>query len=137
MSGAPIFLFLQPRVKFNFGSRFEAQLEHIYQQFKLGPVKYLEANLTQGRLLFHLNRRVFLRAILQYRTVDRDLAFYTNPNLQARDESFFSQFLFSYKLNARSALLVGYSDNHVGNQMIDLTQRDRTFYMKIGYSWLR
>ena len=31
-------------------------------------------------------------------------------------------------------LFAGYNDNHLGNQDIDLTQSDRTFFMKIGYA---
>jgi hypothetical protein len=33
-------------------------------------------------------------------------------------------------------LLAGYSDNYLGNQEIDLTQRDRTFFLKLGYAVL-
>ena len=33
-------------------------------------------------------------------------------------------------------LFLGYSDNQLGLQGIDLTRTDRTLFFKIGYAWL-
>jgi hypothetical protein len=55
----------------------------------------------------------------------------------ATTHQLFSQYLFSYKLNPQTLLLVGYSDNASGTQAIDLTRTDRTFFMKVGYAWVR
>ena len=78
------------------------------------------------------------RAILQYRTVDRDLALY-NPglSLRARKEDLFTQLLFYYKLNPETVLFLGYSDRSLGNESIDLSQANRTLFLKVGYAWLR
>jgi hypothetical protein len=48
----------------------------------------------------------------------------------------FSQYLFSYKLNPRTVLLVGYSDNFDAVSRESLTQVNRTFFVKIGYAWV-
>ena len=40
-----------------------------------------------------------------------------------------------YKLSPRTVLFLGYSDNYLGMGRIDLTQTDRTFFVKIGYAW--
>ncbi len=47
----------------------------------------------------------------------------------------FTQFLFSYKINPQTVLFLGYSDNSLGMQGIDITRTDRTFFLKIGYAW--
>jgi hypothetical protein len=31
---------------------------------------------------------------------------------------------------------MGYSDNARGDQTIDVTRTDRTFFVKLGYAWL-
>ena len=48
----------------------------------------------------------------------------------------FTQFLFSYKLNAQTVALLGYADNARGDRNLDVTRTDRTFFVKIGYAWL-
>jgi len=47
-----------------------------------------------------------------------------------------TQLLFSYKLNARTVLFVGYSDNQLGLENVGLTRTDRTLFFKIGYAWI-
>ena len=51
-------------------------------------------------------------------------------------ETVFSQLLFSYKLNARTVLFLGYSDNQLGTREVDLTRTDRTLFFKLGYAWI-
>jgi hypothetical protein len=128
---------VRPRVEFQLGRRFTGELQHTYQTFHHHGVKYIEVNLTQTSLRYHFNRRSFLRAILQYRDVERDLSqFPPRTTLRPKDESLVTQFLFSYKVNPETLLLVGYADNHAGTHLVDLTQRDRTFFVKVGYAVL-
>jgi hypothetical protein len=54
--------------------------------------------------------------------------------IDPRYQRFFAQLLFSYKVNPRTVLFLGYSGNHLGNQDFGLTQSDRTFFTKIGYA---
>jgi hypothetical protein len=49
----------------------------------------------------------------------------------------FTQILFSYKLNPQTVLFLGYSDNYFGETGIDITQTDRTFFVKLGYAWTK
>jgi len=46
----------------------------------------------------------------------------------------FVQFLFSYKINPRTVLFLGYTDDYYGFRGIPLTQNNRTFFLKIGYA---
>lgn len=47
-----------------------------------------------------------------------------------------TQLLFSYKINPRTVLFIGYSDNYLGSQDFGLTQLGRTFFVKLGYAWV-
>jgi hypothetical protein len=95
------------------------------------------ANLTQLKMVYHLNVRTFVRAILQYTDISRDPDLYTFP-VDPRTRQFFSQYLFSYKLNPQTVLFAGYSDNSsnpAGSQGLDLQRQNRTLFVKIGYAW--
>jgi len=132
------FLLVQPRIDFRLGRRVSGSLEHLWEEFDVpGGGRFLEANLTQASLVYHLSVRTFFRAILQYQDVERDLALYTvEPKPEPEEEELFSQLLFSYKLNPETVVFLGYSDLHQGFQGIDLTQRNRTFFLKVGYAFL-
>jgi hypothetical protein len=75
-----------------------------------------------------------LRAILQHLDVQYNTDNYTFE-IDPEHRHLFTQLLFSYKLNPRTVLYLGYSDNHLGTSEFDLTQNDRTFFTKLGYSW--
>jgi hypothetical protein len=126
---------LSPGLGFNLGRRVAGTLSHSYQSLDVEGGRLFTANLTQTRVLFHLNLRTYVRAILQYTDVTRDASLYRN-RVDPATRRLFSQYLFSYKLNPQTVLLVGYSDNYDGVRGVDLTQTNRTFFTKIGYAWV-
>ncbi len=93
------------------------------------------AHLLQGRLIYNINTRMFLRLILQYQDVGRDPSRYGFP-VEPSSRDLFAQFLFSYKINPQTVLFLGYSDNSYGARGIDLARYDRTLFLKIGYAWV-
>ena len=100
----------------------------------VGGRELYTANITQGVAIYHLNLRMFFRVIVQYVDYDYNPENYTFP-VDPEFKHFFSQLLFSYQLNPRTVLFLGYSDNYQGNQDYSLARSDRTIFMKIGYSW--
>jgi hypothetical protein len=76
-----------------------------------------------------------VRAIFQRLDVERDPELYFDE-VETETETLFSQLLFSYKLNARTVLFLGYSDNQLGLEDVSLTRTDRTLFFKIGYAWI-
>ena len=93
------------------------------------------ASIAQLAASWQFNTRFFVRAILQY--VDDEF----NPDLYSdgRDSEYrnlFTQLLFSYKVNPRTVLFVGYSDSSVGSQDYGLTKAARSVFAKIGYAWV-
>jgi len=115
---------------------------HTYERLSLGGETLYTANLSQVKLVWNFNVRAFVRAILQYQHQEQNPAMYEFP-LDSRTRGLFTQFLFSYKLNPRTVIFLGYSDNSLGGvfdswlgpDRIGLARIDRTFFMKIGYAW--
>ena len=127
-------VFVSPEVGLRVGRPLELSLEHTYQRLSVDEGRIFTANLTELRAVWHFTVRAFLRAIVQYRDLNR------NPELFAREvdpesRRMFSQLLFEYKLNPQTVIFVGYSDDQVGDQTLDLTRTDRTFFLKLGYAW--
>jgi len=132
----PADLFLvNPAVELKLGLHVNAQLSHFLQQIDVDGGRLSEANLSELRLIYNFSTRMFVRAILQRLNVDRDAALYSFPTAE-KTETLFSQLLFSYKLNPQTVLFVGYSDNQLGVDRIDLMRTDRTFFVKLGYAWI-
>ena len=95
----------------------------------------IEANLSQLRLVYNFNVRVFVRAIVQNLDITRYPALFSFE-VEPKTQQLFTQLLFSYQLNPRTVLFAGYSDNQLGLQDVSLTRTDRTFFFKIGYAWI-
>jgi phage terminase small subunit len=55
--------------------------------------------------------------------------------VEPRTRRFFSQYLFSFKLNPQTVIFAGYSDNSAAMPGNDLQQQNRTFFVKLGYAW--
>jgi hypothetical protein len=126
---------VRPAVELKIGRHVNAQLDHTFRRLAAEGERIFRADLTQLRLVYQFSVRSFVRGILQYQRVARDPAMYTSP-VSPETRTLFTQFLYSYKLNPQTVLFLGYSDNRLGMQDFDLTQTDRTFFVKIGYAWL-
>jgi len=126
---------LVPSLEAKLGRHVNIRLEHTMQQLDVEGGQLFEANLSQLRLIYNFNVRTFVRGIFQWRDIERNPDLYTFE-VEPTTETLFTQLLFSYKLNARTVLFAGYSDNHLGVENVDLTQTNRTFFFKIGYAWI-
>jgi len=127
-------LSLSPRASLNLGRHLNLVLSHSYERlFREGRTIYT-ANLSQAKLIYNFSVRAFVRAILQYRDFERNTDMYMDQ-VSPRTKGLFTQFLFSYKLNPRTVLFLGYSDNSLGLEHVDITRYNRTFFLKIAYAW--
>jgi hypothetical protein len=126
---------LSPLIELGLGQHLNINFRHSLERLTLEGDEIYQANLTQTNVKYHFNVRTFVRVILQYRDVNRNTELYLNP-VEPETNSFFTQFLFSYKINPQTVLFLGYSDNHMGLRGIDLTQTDRTFFIKFGYAFI-
>jgi hypothetical protein len=124
---------LEPKVTLNFGKHLLTSFSYSYSHLDVEGGRLYSAHLLQGRMIYHFNKRAFLRGIVQYSDIYRDTSLYSNAE-EPRSETLFTQFLFSYKLNPRTVLFLGYSDNYLGLVDFDIKQQNRTFFLKIGYA---
>jgi hypothetical protein len=129
---------IMPVAEINLGRHLSMNFQHVLQHLSYEGEKIFTANLSQARLEFNFNVRCFIRAIVQFLDVSRNLDLYLYPDyFTPKTQTVFTQFLFSYKLNPQTVFFLGYSDNYLGMTGIDITQTDRTFFVKLGYAWTR
>jgi hypothetical protein len=129
-------LLLVPFAEASVGRHINFNISHTLQRMDFEGDKIFTANLLQMRFVYNFSTQIFVRAIVQFLHVSRNPALYFFPVLP-RTQTFFTQLLFSYKLNPQTVLFVGYSDNYSGMTGLDITQTDRTFFVKVGYAWTR
>lgn len=125
-----------PSLEFSLGKHINVNLQHAYQRLSLEGDEIFTANLSQMNLIYNFNVRTFIRVIVQYLDVARNTDLYLFP-VPDKTQTVFTQFLFSYKLNPQTVLFIGYSDNYLGMTNIDITQTNRTFFVKLGYAWTK
>jgi hypothetical protein len=128
-------LLLNPGFEARIGRHVNFDLDHVLQRLDVDGGELFEANLTQLRLVYNFNVRLFVRGILQWLDIERDPTLYS-AEVEPAVETLFTQLLFSYKLNARTVLFLGYSDNQLALEGIDRTRTDRTLFFKLGYAWI-
>jgi hypothetical protein len=122
-----------PSARLYLGRRLNLNVQHDFQRLSAAGARVFTVHLLQTRLIYHLNLRTFVRAIVQYEHVDRNPAAYGFP-VEPTSSSLFTQLLLSYKLNPQTVAFAGYSDSHLGNATTDLTRSGRTFFIKLGYA---
>jgi hypothetical protein len=128
---------VNPSIELKLGRRVNAQLFHNMRQLDVTGGRLFRADLTQLRLVYHFNVRTLIRGILQYYNIKSDPSLYTGPyRPEIREETLYSEFLFSYKLNPQTVVFVGTSENRLGLPGLSLTAMDRTYFIKLGYAWL-
>lgn len=127
-------LSLQPTIDARLGRHLNLTLSHSMRTLSTGGEEILDAGLTQAQVGYHFSSRTMVRAILQYQDIDRNPALHTRP-VKAETQSFFSQFLFSYRVNPQTLLFLGYSDNHLGEDGATVVRTGRTLFLKLGYAW--
>lgn len=126
-------LMINPGIEIGLGRHLNINLNHLYERLSLDGNNIYTANLFQGRFVYNFNVRTFVRAIFQYTHIERDTGMYVST-VDPVTKGLFTQLLFSYKINPKTVLFLGYSDNHSGLKTLDLTRTDRTFFLKIGYA---
>ncbi|MCI0417379.1 carbohydrate binding family 9 domain-containing protein [bacterium] len=124
---------LAPDVQYRIGRHVFIDLSHTYERLEIENETLFTANLTQLRLLYNVNRRLFFRVVLQYTDLEQNEDLYTIP-VEPLTKTLFSQLLATYKINPRTVLFIGYSDNHLETITIPRTQTQRTFFFKVGYA---
>ena len=138
---------LNPYIEFKPGRHINISFDHIYERLTIDEGRLYTANISQSWLVYQFNRRLFMRVVLQYVHNQYDAALYIPEGYSESiikvpvQGDLFSQILISYKINPQTVLFIGYSDywsdNYYGFQdIVELTQLDRTVFVKLGYAWV-
>jgi hypothetical protein len=128
-------LSISPGITWNLGRHLYIQLDHTRETLDVAGGRLFSADVSQGRFVYQFGVRTFLRAILQRTEIDRDPTLYDDV-IDARDDKLFSEYLFSYKVNPRTVLFLGYSDLSRATDGVDLTTEGRRLFVKLGYAWV-
>jgi len=122
-----------PSLQWNLGMHVRLETGYRYEELNVDPGKLYRANTANLKFIYQFNRRMFIRAVMQYINYDRNTDLYIDV-VDSVTEKWFNQFLFSYKINPQTVFFLGYSDNYYGDQAVNLTQTNRTIFAKLGYA---
>jgi hypothetical protein len=128
-----------PRINLDLGKHLQLNVRHTYRDFKVNSSPLFTVNLTDARLTYQFDQRQFLRLIMVYSDVERNLDNYITDttDLYSNSRSLGTQLLYSYKINPLTKFFLGYSDS--GFQNDDLTTKrvsEQSVFMKFSYAWL-
>jgi len=123
-----------PSIRYKATRHLELRLSDQNERLYVDDGRLYTADVAEFRAVYQFNVRMFVRAILQYTDVRRDPSLYTFA-VDAQSKRLFPQFLFSYKVNPQTVLFVGYSSTRLANDTYDVTEADRTLFVKVGYAW--
>jgi Domain of unknown function (DUF5916)/Carbohydrate family 9 binding domain-like len=120
-------ILLNPSLQLRLGSGLDVQVDYARQNLDVDGERAFNVDIAQTKIVYQFNVRTFVRAILQFQDFERG---------GEDQEDVFGQFLFSYKLNPQTVLFAGYTDTRLGQNQIEITQTNRTFFLKVGYALL-
>lgn len=127
--------YINPFVEWKMGLHFSMNVDHIYEYMDVDPGHLYTANISNLKLVYQFNKRMFLRTIIQYKDYERNVAIYEDEDTDPHTKGIFTQFLFSYKVNPQTVFFLGYSDDYKSEYDINLVQTNRTIFAKLGYAY--
>jgi hypothetical protein len=121
------------------GVKTDIRFTHTYDRLNAGASNVFRAHLSEMKLIYNFNSRMFVRSILQVRHTRRNPDNYTSV-VNRRQTSVFGQILFSYKVNPQSVAFLGYTDNRSGEtdsewMVSSFARENRSVFLKLGYAW--
>lgn len=123
----------------NIGKHFSARLNHRYRNLNLPAGNIFTANQIDLRMSYQFNIRQRLRLAVIQTDVNRDLSLYNEPeDYNKNNRNVSTQLIYSYKVNPRTLLFLGYSDS--GTEFDDIesfVKTDKSVFVKFSYAWKR
>ena len=118
----------------NLGQHLSMRLNHSFRKLNRDGGNVFVANQSDLRFSYQFNIRQRLRLALINTTVNRNPDLY-DFEVDSHSRSLGTQLIYSYKVNPKTLLFLGYSDSGTEDQNIDLTKTNRTFFAKFSYAW--
>ena len=123
-------------VDVNAGRHVSVRFSHNYELLDVAGGRLYSAHVPEARIVYQHDLRMMARVILQYSNVTRNPGLYLT-RVAAESRDVFAQLLFSYKVNAQTALYFGYVSGASAADQSPLTQTNRTVFGKVSYAWLK
>jgi hypothetical protein len=118
----------------NIGKHFSMRINHSFRKLERDGGNVFIANQSDIRLSYQFNIRQRLRLAIINTNINRDTDLY-DFEIDSHSRSLGNQLIYSYKVNPKTLLFLGYSDSSIEDQNIDLTTTNRTFFAKFSYAW--
>ena len=122
-------------LQYRFGKHLQFEGMYTHENMTVDEGWLYEANIGQVLLAWHFSSRTFVRAIVQHVSYDFNTDLYSDDR-DSEYRELFGQFLFSYMINPRTVLFVGYTEESLGNQDYGLTGSSTSVFVKVGYAWV-
>ena len=116
------------------GQHFSMNLNHSFRKLSRDGGNVFIANQSDLRFSYQFDIRQRLRLSLINTNINRDVSLY-EAEVDSHTRRLNSQLIYSYKVNPKTLLYLGYADGAIANQNIDLIQTNRTFFAKFSYAW--
>lgn len=130
-------LYSETELDMNLGRHAQIRLTHTFSDLDVADQPLFTARLTDVRMTYQFDARQFVRLIVAYSNVTRNPANYSFA-VEAQNRSVSGQLLYSYKLNPLTKFFVGVASGAVEQgQLTDLTETNKSVFMKFSYAWLR
>jgi hypothetical protein len=114
--------------------------EHIDLSLSIINEKFIElstylykANVLQGNFIYNFSTRFFVRSIVQYTSIDRNLRLYGSGDENSK--SLYSQLLLNYKINPRTLCYLGFSAGRLSNELYPMQTFNKAIFFKIAYAF--
>ena len=120
----------------NLGQHLSMNLQHSYRKLSRDGGNVFIANQSDLRFSYQFNIRQRLRLSVINTNINRDTSLYSS-SVDSHTRRLSNQLIYSYKVNPKTLLFLGYSDSGREAQDFDLTTTNRTFFMKFSYAWKR
>ncbi|MBL4659991.1 MAG: carbohydrate binding family 9 domain-containing protein [Alcanivoracaceae bacterium] len=120
----------------NLGQHLSMNLEHSFRKLSRDGGNVFVANQSDLRFSYQFNIRQRLRLAIINTNVNRDTSLY-DSEIDSHTRRLSNQLIYSYKVNPKTLLFLGYSDAGREDQNINLTTTNRTFFVKFSYAWKR
>lgn len=125
---------IKAQTDYRFSKRIFFDFSGEHQNFNLERGNLFKATYLYLKILYHFSNSIFLRAILQDGKVLRNKDLYL-VEVPEKDNFKLLQFLFTVKLNPFSLFYLGFSTRGLEIEPYSMQTMNRTYFMKLSYSF--
>jgi len=116
--------------------------KHANLSFEIEQEKFFEsdtylykADILQGNFVYNFSTRFFVRTIVQYTNIQRNLDLYIEDYYEPTNRYVYSQFLINYKINPRTLCYLGFSTGRSATELYPLQTFNKAVFFKIAYAF--